>query len=103
MADKDQMNRQKLFSQLTKKIYGGNRHTIPISNFILTAQRLFSNLDVHKVMSFLEFCLRSSIRSSTSHDLNVFKLQLSTFKNSITIMNHFGGLKNTLAFQPVPT
>ena len=103
LVDNDQMNRQKLFSQLTKKIYGGNWHTIPISNFILSAQRLFSNLNVQKVMPFLEFCLRSSIRSSTSRELNVFKVQLSTFKNSLTIINHFGALKNTLAFQPVPT
>ena len=102
LVDNDQMNRQKLFSQLTKKIYGGNWHTIPISNFILSAQRLFSNLNVQKVMPFLEFCLRSSIRSSTSRELNVFKVQLSTFKNSLTIINHFGALKNTLAFQPVP-
>ena len=101
LADKDQMNRQKLFSQLTKKIYGGYQHTIPISNFILTAQRLFSNLDVQKVMPFLDFCLRSFNEGATSNELNVLKVQLSTFKNSLTIMNHFGALKNTLAFQPV--
>ena len=103
LADKDQMNRQELFSQLTKNIYGGIWYTIPVSNFILSAQRLFSNLDVQKVMPFIEFCLRSSIRSSTSHELNVFKVQLSTFKNSLKIMKQFGDSKKTMTFQPVET
>ena len=97
LADQDQMNRQKLFSRMTK-CYGGLWH---MSLFILNAQRKFSNLDVQKVMHFLEFCFRSFNEGATSHELNVSKVELSTFKNSLTIMNHFGALKNTLAFQPI--
>ena len=97
LADQDQMNRQKLFSRMTK-CYGGLWH---MSLFISHAQRKFSNLDVQKVMPFLEFCFRSLNEGATSHELNVSKVELSTFKNSLTIMNHFGALKNTLAFQPI--
>jgi len=97
LADQDQMNRQKLFSRMTN-CYGGLWH---MSLFISHAQRQFSNLDVQKVMSFLEFCFRSLNEGATSHELNVSKVELSTFKNSLIIMNHFGALKNTLAFQPI--
>ena len=98
LADKDLMNRQRLFSQLKIKIYSGN---LPTTMEISFAQGRFSNLDVEKVMPFLEFCLRLFNEGATSNELNVLKVQLSTFKNSLTIMNHFGALKNTLAFQPV--
>ena len=73
-----------------------------MAKIILGVQRKFSNLDVQKVMPFLDFCLRMKTRNegATSNELNVLKVRLSTFKNSLTIMNQFGALKNTLAFQP---
>jgi len=97
LADKDQMNRKKLFSRMTN-CYGGSWH---MSLFISNAQRHFSNLDVQKVMPFLEFCFRSLNEGATSHELNVSKVELSTFKNSLIISKYFGALQNTLAFQPV--
>jgi len=98
LADKDQINRHKLFSQLKKKMCGvENQYIFKIISF---AQRGFSNLILQKVMPFLEFCLRSLNGGATSHEFNESKVQLSTFKNSLTIMNCFGDLKNTLAFQP---
>ena len=100
LADNDHLNRENLFSQLTKKIYGGNWH-MDVFNVILSAQRNFLNLDVQKVMPFLDFCLRSFNEGATSNKLNVLKVPLSRLKNSLTITNHFGNLKNTLAFQPV--
>ena len=98
LADKDLMNRQKLFSQLKIKIYGGNWL---ITEEISHAQRRFSNLDVDKVMPFVEFCLRSLNEGATSHELNGSKVQLSTFKNSLKIMKQFGDSEKTLSFQPV--
>ena len=95
LADEDSLNREYLFSRLQNQ-YGGNGY---IGMSILSAQRTFSNLDVQKVMPFLEFLLRSLSKRATSNELNELKVQLSTFKNSLTIMNHFGNLKNTLAFQ----
>ena len=76
---------------------------------ILSAQRNYSNLDMQKVMPFLEFSLRRLNKRATpnevylANELNEVKVQLSTFKNSLTIMNHFSNLKNTLAFQPKGT
>ena len=99
LADSDHLNRENLFFQLTQKMIGGRNMDMKI---ISEAQRFFSNLDLQKVMPFLDFCLRSFNEGATSNELNVLKVQLSTFKNSLTIMNHFGALKNTLAFQPVP-
>ena len=95
LANEDSLNREYLFSRLQNQ-YGGNGY---IGMSILSAQRTFSNLDVQKVMPFLEFLLRSLSKRATSNELNELKVQLSTFKNSLTIMNHFGNLKNTLAFQ----
>jgi hypothetical protein len=80
------MNRQNLFSQLTKKIYDENW---PIFIYISSAQRQYPNLDVQKLMPFLEFCLRSFNEGATSHRVNVLRVQLTTFKNSLAIMNHF--------------
>ena len=106
LADNDHLNRENLFSKLSKKIYDGNWHR-DMFKVISLAQRNFSNLDVQKVMPFLDFCLRSFNEGATSYELNVIKawlkVKMSTFKNSLTIMNHFGALKNTLAFQPVLT
>ena len=100
LADNDHLNRENLFSQLTQKIYE-NWHDddVHIVAFILYAQRRFSTtLDVQKVKPFLDFCLRyfneGAISGATSIDLNVLKVQVSTFKNSVTIMNHFGALKH---------
>ena len=102
LADKDLMNRRKLFSQLEIKteIYGENWLT---TREISYAQRRFSDLDVEKVMPFLEFCHRSLNEGATSHKLNVLKVQLSTFKNSLKIMKQFGDSKKTMTFQPVET
>ena len=52
------------------------------------------------VVPFLEFCLRFLNEGAASQELNELQMQLLTFKNSLTISNHFGALKNTLAFQP---
>ena len=101
LADKDQMNRQKLFSQLAKNMYDVGNMNWKWTKCIAHAQRQFSDLDVQKVVPFLDFCLRFLNEGATSHELNELKMQLSTFKNSLTITNHFGNLKNTLAFQPV--
>ena len=100
LADSDLLNRENLFLQLTQKIFHRHWH-MHMTKIIPEAQRFFSNLDVQKVMPFLDFCLRSFNEGATSNELNVLKVQLSTFKNSLTIMNHFGALKNTFAFQPV--
>ena len=105
LAGEDNLNREKLFSQLFQQ-YGGNGY---IGMSILSAQRNYSNLDVQKVMPFLEFSLRRLNKRATpnevylANELNEVKVQLSTFKNSLTIMNHFSNLKNTLAFQPKGT
>ena len=98
LADEDLTSRQKLFSQLKTKIYGENWHTTKQISF---AQKRYSNLDVEKVMPFLEFWLRSLNEGATSHELNALKVQLSTFRNSLKIMKQFGDSEKTLTFQPV--
>ena len=86
LADKDHMNRQNLFAVLKEKIYF---EKWPLFIYILSAQRQNLNLDVQKVMPFLEFCLKSFNEGATSHEVNVLRVQLTTFKNSLAIMNHF--------------
>ena len=101
LADKDLMNRKKLFSQLTKKMYDVGNINCKWTKCIMYAQRQFSNLDVQIVVPFLEFCLRFLNEGAASQENNELKMQLSTFKNSLRISNHFAALKNTLAFQPI--
>jgi hypothetical protein len=98
LADEDQMNRQKLFSQLTKKIYEVGNVNLEWTKAIACAIRKFSRLDVQKVVPFLEFWLRFLNEGATSQEHNELKMKLLTFKNSLTISNHFGALKNTLTF-----
>ena len=86
LADKDHMNRQNLFAVLKEKIYF---EKWPLFIYILSAQRQNLNLDVQKVMPFLEFCLKSFNEGATSHEVHVSRVQLTTFKNSLAIMNHF--------------
>ena len=86
LADKDHMNRQNIFAQLKEKIYFENW---PLFIYILSAKRQYFNLDVQKFMLFLEFCLKSFNEGATSHEVNVLRVQLTTFKNSLAIMNHF--------------
>ena len=105
LADEDQMNRQKLFSQLAKKLYVVGHVNLKWTKPIVCAIRKFPRLDVQKIVPFLEFCIRFSNEGAASQefdDSDELKMQLSTYKNSLTISNHFGALKNTLAFQPKP-
>ena len=97
LADKDYLNREHLFSQLSKKM---EKEVGDIFRYIsgalksvslecMSAQRCFSNLDVQKVIPFLEFWLRSLNRGPTSIEPTKLKVELATFKNSLAIMNHF--------------
>ena len=100
LADKDQLNRQKLFCQLAKKMHDIGNINCKWTKCITYAQRQFEFSDVQIVVPFLEFCLRFLNEGAASQELNELQMQLLTFKNSLTISNHFGALKNTLAFQP---
>ena len=97
LADKDYLNREHLFSQLSKKM---EKEVGDIFRYIssalksvslecMSAQRCFSNLDVQKVIPFLEFWLRSLNRGPTSIEPTKLKVELTTFKNYLSIMNHF--------------
>merc|ERR1739844_657030 len=102
LADRDHSNRHNLFSQLKIMICDENRHMSDMIKLISFARRQFPDLDVQKVISFLDFCLRSLNECATSHEGNEIKMHLSTFKNSLTITKCFSALQSTLAFQPVP-
>ena len=97
LADKDYLNREHLFSQLAKKM---EKEVGDICRYIssalksvslecMSAQRCYSNLDVQKVVPFLEFWLRSLNRGATSIEPTKLKVELATFKNSLAIMSHF--------------
>ena len=113
LADQNHLKRENLFSTLFISIRFVLTNMKNISYYVAAAQRENANINLQRVMPFIQFCLKSLEKEGANSNENVdlavefvtkkslveegamsnenadLRLQFVTLKNSLTIMNHF--------------
>ena len=100
LADNDHLRRAEIFSTLFKVLFSSEDGILltfgikKFSYYITKVQQANNNIDLKRVMPFIQFCLKSlnenggDTEEYSCEKLEI-KLQLLTLKNSLIIMNHF--------------
>ena len=90
LADQNHLKRENLFSTLFISIRFVLTNMKNISYYVTAAQRENGNVNLQRVMPFIQFCIKSLEKEGANSNENAdLRLQFVTLKNSLTVMNHF--------------
>ena len=90
LADQNHLKRENLFSTLFISIRFVLTKMKNISYYVTAAQRENANINLQRVMPFIQFCIKSLEKEGANSNENAdLRWQFVTLRNSLIIMNHF--------------